>query len=180
MCESAQKASGQKRIMQTGVYRLPDRHSKYLARHGNAFRAFFGCAFVCAIAQNDFEQRGMMGTGVDGCLYRPFCEHPKPGPAAAIALRAFFSAGRSLLAQKKGCLRNPLSRPCPWSYISIPGMPPMPPMLRAPWPVPSFSSTSSATIASVVSSSPATEAAFCSAVRATLVGSTTPISTRSP
>ena len=43
-----------------------------------------------------------------------------------------------------------------------------------------FSSTSSATIASVVSIRPAIDAAFCSAVRVTLVGSSTPISTRSP
>ncbi|MNT74443.1 hypothetical protein D3C72_2132650 [compost metagenome] len=38
----------------------------------------------------------------------------------------------------------------------------------------------SATAQSVVSISEATEAAFCSAVRVTLVGSSTPISTRSP
>ena len=38
----------------------------------------------------------------------------------------------------------------------------------------------SATIASVVSIRPATDEAFCSAVRVTLVGSMTPISTRSP
>src|SRR6266568_582891 len=66
------------------------------------------------------------------------------------------------------------------SYMSIPSMPPIPPM---PWAWPPaffFSSTSSATIASVVSKSPATEAAFCRAVRLTLVGSSTPISTRSP
>src|SRR6266571_2884215 len=64
------------------------------------------------------------------------------------------------------------------THMSIPCC--MPPMPWAPGLAPSFSSTSSATIASVVSSRPATEAAFCSAVRATLVGSTTPISTRSP
>src|SRR5690606_27870387 len=39
---------------------------------------------------------------------------------------------------------------------------------------------SSATVASVVRIRPAMDAAFCSAVRVTLVGSTTPISTRSP
>ena len=43
-----------------------------------------------------------------------------------------------------------------------------------------FSSTSSATIASVVSIRPATDDAFCSAVRVTLVGSITPSDTRSP
>ncbi len=42
------------------------------------------------------------------------------------------------------------------------------------------SAGASATVASVVRIRPATEAAFCSAVRVTLVGSITPISTRSP
>src|SRR5256885_1301576 len=47
------------------------------------------------------------------------------------------------------------------------------PMSGMPWPWPPppfFSSTSSATIASVVSIRPATDEAFCSAVRLTLVG----------
>src|SRR5882672_5026353 len=64
-------------------------------------------------------------------------------------------------------------------HMSMPSMPPMPPMPPWAWP-PFFSSTNSATIASVVSMRPATDAAFCSAVRATLVGSITPISTISP
>jgi hypothetical protein len=42
------------------------------------------------------------------------------------------------------------------------------------------SSFSSATSASVVRRSAAIEAAFCSAARATLAGSSTPIATRSP
>ena len=43
----------------------------------------------------------------------------------------------------------------------------------------SGSSKISLTMASVVSSNPAIEAAFCSAVRVTLVGSITPLATRS-
>ncbi len=45
-------------------------------------------------------------------------------------------------------------------YISIPSMPPIPPMPWAWPPALFFSSTNSATIASVVSKSPATDAAF--------------------
>src|SRR5262249_19781730 len=62
-------------------------------------------------------------------------------------------------------------------YMSMPPIPPMPPPPPWEW-LSSFGS--SATIASVVRISPATEAAFCRAQRATLVGSNTPISTRSP
>ncbi len=55
-----------------------------------------------------------------------------------------------------------------------------PPWLCPP-PPPAFSSLGfSATIASVVSIRPATDAAFCRAVRTTLAGSMTPIATRSP
>jgi hypothetical protein len=57
-------------------------------------------------------------------------------------------------------------------------MPPMPP----PWAVPARADSffgRSATIASVVISSPATEAAYFSAHRTTLVGSMMPASTRS-
>src|SRR6266853_2677092 len=60
-------------------------------------------------------------------------------------------------------------------YMSIPPMPPGGP----PW-LCSSSFGASATMTSVVSSSPATEAAFCSARRATLVGSRMPSSSRSP
>ena len=63
------------------------------------------------------------------------------------------------------------------TYMSMP-MPPMPPM-----PPPGAGDSSlgaSATIASVVSISEATDAAFCSAVRVTLVGSRMPISIMSP
>ncbi len=59
-------------------------------------------------------------------------------------------------------------------------MPPIPPMPPPPPPIGLSSLGSSATIASVVSIRLATEAAFCSAKRVTLVGSTTPIATRSP
>src|SRR5690606_20119417 len=63
------------------------------------------------------------------------------------------------------------------AYMPMP-MPPMPPMSGMP--PAGLSSGSSPTIAAVVSIRPAIEAAFCSAVRVTLVGSTTPSSTRSP
>ncbi len=62
-------------------------------------------------------------------------------------------------------------------YIPIPPMPPMPPGGMPP-PASLFSSGISLTSASVVSSSAAIEAAFCNAARTTLVGSTTPASTR--
>ena len=55
-------------------------------------------------------------------------------------------------------------------------MPPMPP---PPMAIAGLSSGSSLTAASVVISRPATEAASCSAVRTTLVGSMTPALTRS-
>jgi hypothetical protein len=66
------------------------------------------------------------------------------------------------------------------TYMSMP-MPPMPPM---PPPPPGIAGASSfgasATMHSVVSIRPATDAAFCSAVRVTLVGSRMPISIMSP
>jgi hypothetical protein len=63
-----------------------------------------------------------------------------------------------------------------WTYImSMPPMPPMPPGIAG-----ASSFGSSATMQSVVSIRPATEAAFCRAERVTLVGSSTPISTMSP
>src|SRR5207244_10553552 len=66
-------------------------------------------------------------------------------------------------------------------HISMSPIPPMPPMPPPPPPPVGFSSFGdSALIASVVSIKLATDDAFCNAKRATLVGSTTPISTRSP
>lgn len=62
--------------------------------------------------------------------------------------------------------------------MPMPPIPPMPPMSGMP--PAGLSSTSSATMQSVVSIRPATEAAFCRAERVTLVGSSTPISTMSP
>jgi hypothetical protein len=66
--------------------------------------------------------------------------------------------------------------------VARPYMPmsPMPPMSGMPPCLCSSSFGDSATITSVVSSSPATEAAFCSARRVTLVGSRMPISSMSP
>jgi len=65
------------------------------------------------------------------------------------------------------------------TYI-IPGIPPMPPMsgMPPPPPAPPFSGLS-AIMASVVSSNPETDAAFCSEVRTTLAGSMTPALIRS-
>ncbi len=63
------------------------------------------------------------------------------------------------------------------TFYIMPSMPPMPP------PMPAAGASSfgdSATMHSVVSIKPATEAAFCSAVRVTLVGSRIPISIMSP
>jgi len=61
----------------------------------------------------------------------------------------------------------------------IPPMPPMPPMppisgMPPPAPPPDAGSGLSATIASVVIRSPATDAAFCKADLTTFVGSITP------
>ena len=56
----------------------------------------------------------------------------------------------------------------------------MPPMSGMPWAPAASSLGSSATMASVVSNRPATEVAFCSARRVTLVGSRIPISSMSP
>jgi len=64
-------------------------------------------------------------------------------------------------------------------YMSMSPMPPMPPIPPPP-PIGLSSFGASATIASVVRMRPATDAAFCSAKRVTLVGSSTPISTMSP
>jgi len=67
----------------------------------------------------------------------------------------------------------------PGAYI-IPGIPPMPPMSgMPPPPPPPFGSGLSATMASVVSNRPDTDAACCSAVRTTLAGSMTPALIRS-
>ena len=67
----------------------------------------------------------------------------------------------------------------PGGYI-MPPIPPMPPMpLMSGMPPPPFGSGFSAIMASVVSSRPETDAAFCSAVRTTLVGSMTPALIRS-
>ena len=63
------------------------------------------------------------------------------------------------------------------SYI-MPSMPPIPPMPPGMAGASSFGA--SATMHSVVSIRPATEAAFCNAVRVTLVGSRIPISIMSP
>jgi hypothetical protein len=64
---------------------------------------------------------------------------------------------------------------------SMPPMPPMPPpMPMSGAPPPFLSSGRSDTMQSVVSIREATEAAFCSAMRVTLVGSSTPISIMSP
>ena len=59
--------------------------------------------------------------------------------------------------------------------MSMPPIPPMPPGIAG-----ASSFGNSATMQSVVSIRPATEAAFCNAERVTLVGSSTPISTMSP
>lgn len=64
-------------------------------------------------------------------------------------------------------------------YMPMPPMPPMPPMSGMPA-AGASSFGASATMASVVSSRDATEAAFCRAVRVTLVGSRIPISIMSP
>src|SRR6266705_1883825 len=61
-------------MIRMGVYRLPDRHSKYLARKtAIPFRAFL----MWDNAQNALEQKGMLEMGVVGCLYLPFYKHPK-------------------------------------------------------------------------------------------------------
>jgi hypothetical protein len=104
MCANAQSVLGQKGMIEMGVYLLPDKHSKSLARHGNPFRAFF----MCANAQNAWEQRGMIETGVDGCLYLPFYKRPKYlarqrqsrfGPFFRLPLASTFSAA--------SCQKNP-------------------------------------------------------------------------
>ena len=65
------------------------------------------------------------------------------------------------------------------SYIPMPPIPPMPPISGIPPPPAPLGSGFSATIASVVISRPATEAASRRAVRTTLVGSTMPAFTMS-
>src|SRR5688572_3075040 len=102
----------------------------------------------------------------------------RPGEREALApvrstVRLFpREASGTAADERRDCVRSS-------GYISIPPMPPMPP--PCPWPpIAGSSFGSSATIASVVRMRLATEAAFCSAVRATLVGSNTPICTRSP
>ena len=70
-----------------------------------------------------------------------------------------------------------LCRPTKRRYI----MPPMPPMPWSWWSPPAGAGGSGMSVMrhSVVSSRPLMEAAFCSALRVTLVGSTTPALTRS-
>jgi|GEM_PF-3674349 len=77
------------------------------------------------------------------------------------------------------CGRRPFEPPGKDSYMSMPPMPPIPPM-----PPPGMAGASSlgdsATMHSVVNIRLATDAAFCNAVRVTLVGSKIPISIMSP
>src|SRR5207245_792615 len=75
--------------------------------------------------------------------------------------------------------RDVLVAPAPDGYIiPMPPMPPMPPIPPAPAAT-GFSSGLSATRASVVSSRPAMDAAFCRAERVTFAGSMTPALKRS-
>jgi hypothetical protein len=65
------------------------------------------------------------------------------------------------------------------NYMPMPPIPPMPPMSGMP-PAPDSSLGASETMHSVVNIKEATDAAFCKAVRVTLVGSKMPISIMSP
>ena len=89
---------------------------------------------------------------------------PGPGPGRLVTLPAV--DGGPVSTTSSPC------RPCH-------PCPPMPPMAAAAAAPPSTFSGLSATSASVVSSSAATDAAFCSAERVTLAGSMTPALTRS-
>jgi len=137
-----------------------------------------------------------------GCSRAP-CAAPRPcrgaGWASSSAARAWPSPSRPARCwrwrsrrkkarkQKHGKQKHkrPLARPfvqdCWSSARHYMPMPPMPPMSGMPPPAIGASSLGvSATMHSVVSIRPATEAAFCSAVRVTLVGSRIPISIMSP
>jgi len=90
-------------------------------------------------------------------------EHEEKGPRQLLPTRAFPSS----------------LEPGRIDYI-MPPMPPMPPMSgMPPPPPPPLGSGFSAIMASVVSSSPETDAACCRAVRTTLAGSMTPALIRS-
>ena len=66
------------------------------------------------------------------------------------------------------------------NYMPIPPMPPIPPISGIPPPAGASAFGASQIMASVVNIKAATDAAFCRAVRVTLVGSKIPISIMSP
>src|SRR5256885_13046094 len=101
-----------------------------------------------------------------------------PGPGLGPG-RVLKDIGKSVHAMTKAARGRPLScwanrawrKACPvaaGNYMPMPPMPPMPPMSGMAGPPSALGD--SAIMASVVSSSDATEAAFCRAVRVTLVG----------
>src|SRR5262249_14485357 len=113
-----------------------------------------------------------------GALRPARFQRPHQGTQRRADLRRFIVPGRDAIVERKAPLkrgfliaetersaRAPLAR---LRHISMSPMPPMPPM---PPPIGFSSLGDSATIASVVSIRLATDDAFCSAKRATLVGS---------
>lgn len=80
-------------------------------------------------------------------------------------------------SQSRTTVTTQYYRTAPMQNYIIPPMPPIPPISGIAG---ASSFGNSATMQSVVSIKPATDAAFCNAERVTLVGSRTPISTISP
>ncbi len=109
----------------------------------------------------------------------PTGRRPAPMPAGVAEAAATCRAKKSPAAPAARLFRLAWRRSA--DCMPMPPMPPMPPMSgMPPPPAPASSFGASATMASVVSISEDTEAAFCSAVRVTLVGSRMPSSSMSP
>ena len=112
---------------------------------------------------------------------------PRPCPASAAATTRGAMTRRCDACDDDKSKKKPreLSRgleaqgPAVGIYMPMPPIPPMPPMSGMP-PAGASSLGASETMHSVVSIRLATDAAFCSAVRVTLVGSRIPISIMSP
>jgi hypothetical protein len=126
------------------------------------------------------------GKGEVGCLpveQRAYLASPFPSSTGMAAFTAMCNA-MAHRPKKKARGANSagftlqLGWLAPSGYYIMPSMPPMPPI--PPMPPAGLSSAISETMQSVVSIRPAIDAAFCSAERVTLAGSSTPISTMSP
>ena len=109
-----------------------------------------------------------------------FSQSHEKGPRCFRTVALLLASGRKNAGSASGLFGKPGIRPHDFDYMPMSPMPPMPPMPPPMPPAGASSLADSQTMHSVVSIRDATEAAFCSAVRVTFVGSRIPISIMSP